>query len=122
MCIFANDESLLFFQQRIVGQNCVVSDPLYGYSFDFNKLRKADADYLVTSGEYAYELNVCGPLVKSSKCTDSSIASCQTKPADNNFHYDAGMCNIEADCDWGKQVHAVIKIHNAICSLHVTEK
>lgn len=111
-----------FFQQRIVGQNCVVSDPLYGYSFDFNKLRKADADYLVTSGEYAYELNVCGPLVKSSKCTDSSIASCQTKPADNNFHYDAGMCNIEADCDWGKQVHVVIKIHNAICSLQVTEK
>lgn len=82
-----------FFQQRIVGQNCVVSDPLYGYSFDFNKLRKADANYLVTSGEYAYELNVCGPLVKSSKCTDSSIASCQTKPADSNFHFDAGMFN-----------------------------
>lgn len=90
-----------FFQQRIVGQNCVVSDPLYGYSFDFNKLRKADANYLVTSGEYAYELNVCGPLVKSSKCTDSSIASCQTKPADSNFHFDAGMfnddCNVLGD-------------------------
>lgn len=88
--------------QRIVGQNCVVSDPLYGYSFDFNKLRKADADYLVTSGEYAYELNVCGPLVKSSKCTDSSIASCQTKPADNNFHYDAGHSSSSLVYDSGE--------------------
>ncbi|XP_062610067.1 cation-independent mannose-6-phosphate receptor-like [Saccostrea cucullata] len=76
--------------QRIVGENCSVSEHVYGYTFDLTGLRRTSSNYKVKAGDYLYELNVCGPLIKSSKCTDSTIASCQTKPADSGFNRDAG--------------------------------
>ncbi|XP_056014073.1 cation-independent mannose-6-phosphate receptor-like [Ostrea edulis] len=88
--------------QRIVGQNCTVSDPVYGFTFDLNSLRNTSSNYKVSAGDYMYELNVCGPLLQSSLCSDSTIASCQTKPADSSFHFDAGHSSSKLVYDAGE--------------------
>ncbi|KAK3097797.1 hypothetical protein FSP39_013248 [Pinctada imbricata] len=75
--------------QRITGNNCQVTDPIYNYRFDLSSLRKATADYKVPFGEYVYQINVCGPLVNGiSDC--KGTGACQTKPLDTNFNFNAG--------------------------------
>ncbi len=71
--------------QRIVGENCQVSDPLHNYEFNLNWLRKlGTSDYEVSDGDYKYLLNVCGVLNSGTGACEGGGA-CQTKPDDPNF-------------------------------------
>lgn len=80
---------------------------MYGFTFDLNSLRNTSSNYKVSAGDYMYELNVCGPLLQSSLCSDSTIASCQTKPADSSFHFDAG--NIEVNESLSKDIPCLLQ-------------
>lgn len=60
------------------GNNCEVTDPLYGHLFDFNSLRNKKGDYNVSDGHHSYLINICGPLV--SKCNGEDTSGvCQVK-------------------------------------------
>ncbi|WAR08022.1 MPRI-like protein, partial [Mya arenaria] len=78
--------------QRIVGKDCHVTDPRYGYQFDLTPLRKAGTDYRVKDGEYEYVLNACGALVDSTTCGEGAGA-CQTKPNSDFTSITAGKAN-----------------------------
>ncbi|MGH0163075.1 UNVERIFIED_CONTAM: hypothetical protein FKN15_044134 [Acipenser sinensis] len=47
------------------GDNCRVSDPQAGFSFDLSLLNKPGGNYKVHSGDYDFYLNVCGGLSDS---------------------------------------------------------
>lgn len=60
------------------GDNCKVEDPQAGFSFDLSPLSKPDGgNYSLTSGNYNYFINVCGP-VKAAGCPENAGA-CQVE-------------------------------------------
>uniref|UniRef100_A0A3B4X1H8 Insulin-like growth factor 2 receptor n=1 Tax=Seriola lalandi dorsalis TaxID=1841481 RepID=A0A3B4X1H8_SERLL len=59
------------------GDNCKVEDPQAGFSFSLSSLTKHDGFYNLTSGNYDYFINVCGP-VKAADCPEKSGA-CQVE-------------------------------------------
>ncbi|XP_058881252.1 cation-independent mannose-6-phosphate receptor [Acipenser ruthenus] len=56
------------------GDNCRVSDPQAGFSFDLSLLNKPGGNYKVHSGDYDFYLNVCGGV--SDRC-DNKSGACQ---------------------------------------------
>uniref|UniRef100_A0A8C2ZDD4 Insulin-like growth factor 2 receptor n=1 Tax=Cyclopterus lumpus TaxID=8103 RepID=A0A8C2ZDD4_CYCLU len=60
------------------GDDCKVEDPQAGFSFDLSPLSKADGGfYNLTSGNYDYYINVCGP-VKAASCPEKA-GTCQVE-------------------------------------------
>ncbi|KAK9531251.1 hypothetical protein VZT92_010686 [Zoarces viviparus] len=60
------------------GDDCKVEDPQAGFSFDLSPLSNADGGfYNLTSGNYDYYINVCGP-VKAASCPETAGA-CQVE-------------------------------------------
>uniref|UniRef100_A0A673C0F7 Insulin-like growth factor 2 receptor n=1 Tax=Sphaeramia orbicularis TaxID=375764 RepID=A0A673C0F7_9TELE len=60
------------------GDDCKVKDEQAGFSFDLSPLSKADGGfYNLTSGNYDYYINVCGP-VKAANCPEKAGA-CQVE-------------------------------------------
>uniref|UniRef100_A0A8C6L0H5 Insulin-like growth factor 2 receptor n=6 Tax=Nothobranchius TaxID=28779 RepID=A0A8C6L0H5_NOTFU len=60
------------------GDSCKVEDPQAGFSFDLSPLTKPDGSfYNMTSGNYNYYINVCGP-VKVETCPEKAGA-CQVE-------------------------------------------
>ncbi|XP_077950092.1 cation-independent mannose-6-phosphate receptor isoform X1 [Gasterosteus aculeatus] len=58
------------------GDDCKVEDPQAGFSFDLSPLSKANGGfYNLTSGNYHYYINVCGP-VKAASCPEKA-GTCQ---------------------------------------------
>ncbi|XP_070567815.1 cation-independent mannose-6-phosphate receptor-like [Ptychodera flava] len=78
--------------KQIVGSECKVEDPRFGYEFDLSPLRNTTGNYQVPVGKYKYLINVCGPLVGESGPCDGSqgVGSCQTQDANK---VDAGKFN-----------------------------
>ena len=71
-----------FLLQRVTGDNCRVTEPLYHMTFDLSQLQKlGERDYTVKAGEYVYELNVCRTLnAGQGVCAgDLGVGACQTK-------------------------------------------
>uniref|UniRef100_W5NFE2 Insulin-like growth factor 2 receptor n=1 Tax=Lepisosteus oculatus TaxID=7918 RepID=W5NFE2_LEPOC len=66
-----------------VGDNCIVSNPQAGFSFDLSPLRNADG-YSVSSGDYKYFLNVCGS-VKEGICT-ANAGACQVDKSGSSWN------------------------------------
>ncbi|AWP20381.1 putative cation-independent mannose-6-phosphate receptor [Scophthalmus maximus] len=62
---------------RTQGDNCKVEDPQAGFSFDLSPLSKDGGFYNLTSGNYDYYVNVCGP-VKAANCPEKAGA-CQVE-------------------------------------------
>uniref|UniRef100_A0A4W6DDK0 Insulin-like growth factor 2 receptor n=1 Tax=Lates calcarifer TaxID=8187 RepID=A0A4W6DDK0_LATCA len=61
------------------GDNCKVEDRQAGFSFDLSPLSKNGGFYNLTSGNYDYYINVCGPVkVPSSNCPEKAGA-CQVE-------------------------------------------
>ncbi|XP_064475457.1 cation-independent mannose-6-phosphate receptor-like [Ornithodoros turicata] len=73
-----------------MGQGCKVTDPRYGYNYDFSQLANSKTDYPVHAGEYTYLINICRPLV-AGKGTCEGAASCQTKPSVEDFNVNTGQ-------------------------------
>uniref|UniRef100_A0A665V9G9 Insulin-like growth factor 2 receptor n=1 Tax=Echeneis naucrates TaxID=173247 RepID=A0A665V9G9_ECHNA len=59
------------------GDDCKVEDPQAGFSFNLSPLSKHDGFYNMTSGNYEYYINVCGP-VKAANCPEKAGA-CQVE-------------------------------------------
>ncbi|XP_039980957.1 cation-independent mannose-6-phosphate receptor isoform X2 [Xiphias gladius] len=59
------------------GDDCKVEDPQAGFSFNLSSLSKVDGFYNLTSGNYDYYVNVCGP-VKAANCPEKAGA-CQVE-------------------------------------------
>ncbi|XP_065487218.1 cation-independent mannose-6-phosphate receptor [Caloenas nicobarica] len=57
------------------GDNCQVSDPQAGFSFDLSPLAKKNGHYIVNTAEYLFYINVCGS-VPDELCHTKS-AACQ---------------------------------------------
>ncbi|XP_072178244.1 cation-independent mannose-6-phosphate receptor-like [Diadema setosum] len=78
--------------QRVVGGNCSVQVPEFGYEFNLSTLYSKTQDYTVTTSEYTYNINVCGPLVSGQgDCAGGTVGGCQ-KMADGTFK-NAGLFN-----------------------------
>ncbi|GLD49816.1 cation-independent mannose-6-phosphate receptor [Lates japonicus] len=61
------------------GDNCKVEDHQAGFSFDLSPLSKNGGFYNLTSGNYDYYINVCGPVkVPNSNCPEKAGA-CQVE-------------------------------------------
>ncbi|XP_069028432.1 cation-independent mannose-6-phosphate receptor [Embiotoca jacksoni] len=66
------------------GDDCKVEDPHAGFSFDLSPLSKPNGGfYNLTSGNYNYYINVCGP-VKAVSCPEKSGA-CQVETSSWNL-------------------------------------
>ncbi|OXB70385.1 UNVERIFIED_CONTAM: hypothetical protein H355_002798, partial [Colinus virginianus] len=65
------------------GDNCQVSDPQAGYSFDLLPLSKKDGHYVVNASEYLFYINVCGS-VPDELCHTQS-AACQVTQRKDQF-------------------------------------
>ncbi|XP_053300759.1 cation-independent mannose-6-phosphate receptor [Pleuronectes platessa] len=65
------------------GDNCKVEDPQAGFSFDLSPLSKNGSFYNLTSGNYDYYINVCGP-VKAADCPGKAGA-CQVEKSSWNL-------------------------------------
>ncbi|KAK7494564.1 hypothetical protein BaRGS_00014217 [Batillaria attramentaria] len=64
-------------QQRTVGSDCKVVDPLYNYQFDLTPLHKSTGNYNVSGDGYIFLLNVCGAL-HSPPVECQNMGACQT--------------------------------------------
>jgi len=86
---------VLFFQ-RVVGSECQVTEPRYGYQFDLRPLRLTSGDYHVRDGDYDYVVNVCGALVEPGKCGEKAGA-CQNKSSPDFTPILAGNHEMDRD-------------------------
>lgn len=78
--------------QTALGQNCIVTDPVYGYTFNLNYMKNIRVNFSVDDGEYRYYLGICDALTGFvGPCENSSV--CQTKPDDPNFSKSLGLPN-----------------------------
>ena len=63
--------------QIIVGKNCVIQEPLYKTSFDFNGLHSELGHFLKHRNDH-FSFNVCGTLNKSCAGKDN-VGACLTR-------------------------------------------
>ncbi|KJE92774.1 hypothetical protein, variant 2 [Capsaspora owczarzaki ATCC 30864] len=69
--------------------DCRVTNTLTGDVFDFSTLTSSGSDYQIASGDYVYNLNVCGRT--NTQCGNNpNAAMCQTKPSDASFAKSGG--------------------------------
>ncbi|KAM9656105.1 cation-independent mannose-6-phosphate receptor isoform 1-T1 [Morphnus guianensis] len=65
------------------GDNCQVSDPQAGFSFDLSPLAKKNGHYIVNTTEYLFYINICGSLPDELCHTKS--AACQVTQSKDQF-------------------------------------
>ncbi|XP_027525200.1 cation-independent mannose-6-phosphate receptor [Corapipo altera] len=65
------------------GDNCQVSDPQAGFSFDLSPLAKKNGHYIVNTTEYLFYINICGS-VPDELCHTKS-AACQVTQSKDQF-------------------------------------
>ncbi|KAJ0026800.1 hypothetical protein NQD34_017800 [Periophthalmus magnuspinnatus] len=83
------------------GDNCKVQDPQAGFSFDLSPLTKPNGYYNLTSGNYDYYINVCGPVtaatcpLKAGACqSDKSSSSWSLGEANSHLSYYNGLIQL----------------------------
>lgn len=79
-CINNQPEASLFngTPQRVTGKDCRVSVDELSYQFDLSSLYNSENDYVVTTEDYKYTINVCKGLVSpTGKCTGGNVGGCQ---------------------------------------------
>ncbi|XP_022089875.1 cation-independent mannose-6-phosphate receptor-like [Acanthaster planci] len=80
--------------KRVIGADCVVQAPNYGFQFDLSALHNTQHDYVVSAPPYEYHINVCGPLVsRDGDCSGENVGACQLKPGEDSFIKNAGLFN-----------------------------
>ncbi|XP_063954249.1 cation-independent mannose-6-phosphate receptor-like [Lytechinus pictus] len=72
--------------------DCTAMNPISGFRFDFNSLKKQDGYIIMGSDSHKYVINVCDPLT-TSVCDGSNIGSCQEEIATQGRHFNAGIFN-----------------------------
>ena len=85
-------ELLPIYLQRVKGQDCKVQVQQFDFEFDMSVLYNSKQDYNVSTPEYDYQINVCGPLVNGDgDCAGAKkVAACQ-KNKNHEVVAQAGM-------------------------------
>eukprot|EP00057_Strongylocentrotus_purpuratus_P006175 XP_011660649.1 PREDICTED: cation-independent mannose-6-phosphate receptor [Strongylocentrotus purpuratus] len=72
--------------------DCTAMNPISGFRFDFNSLKKQAGYTVMGSDSHKYVINVCDALA-SSVCDGSNIGSCQEELVVQGNHFNAGVFN-----------------------------